>query len=178
MRTIFEEYGKVIIAVLVVVSLLGIIFGGIQIYKTMGEPVNVETVFNHSESEEAVGKVAQRTAPTISIPNNNALHVYANNVFDPVSTVKCWDAEGVTLTPEITSILFVYGESQKKELVEYYKSEEYGGANKLDLSLLPDELKTTGSLTVKFRVVDSYNIVALKTISYAVDSDEALHVGS
>lgn len=178
MRTIFEEYGKVIIAIFVVVSLLGIIFGGIHIYKVMGEPVNVETVFNHSGSEEAVGKVSQRSAPTISIPSTNALHVYTNKIFDPVNTVKCWDAEGVTLTPEITSILFVYGENQREELIEYYKSEEYGGINKIDLSLLPNELKTTGSLTVKFKVVDSYNIVALKTISYAVDSDEALYVES
>ena len=167
MRTIFEEYGKVIIAVFVAIALLGIIFGGIHIYKVMGDTANVETVFNHTDSEKAIDYVSKRTAPTISVPADGLLHLYTNQVFKPLRTIKCWDAEGVELTAEVVSIVFIDNElNSKTELINYYD----GNSNTLDLASLPEEFNKTGSIAVTFRAVDNYNIVAIRTISYVVDA--------
>ncbi len=168
MRTIFEEYGKVILAIIVAVALLALIFGGVQLFKVMGDEVNVETSLNHSDSADAVKEVSIRTAPEIDV-SYPYLHLYVGQVFKPVTNATCRDAVGSPLTPKVTSMVFIDSEGNKTELLEFYNAE----SDELDLSSseLPEEVKQPGMISVTFRAVDSYNIVGIRTLSYVVDGE-------
>lgn len=163
MKTIFEEYGKVILAIIAVALLLGLIFGGIHLYEVLGKGADAGTVFNHSESEEAVKQAADRNAPTISIADTDDLHLYVDRVFNPVATVSCVDNDGVAVAVSVTSMVFTDATGTQKEVVGSYDAE----ADELDV---PNVLKEPGVLSVTFQAIDSYNITAIKTISYVVDA--------
>lgn len=167
MKAIFEEYGKVIIAIIAIVALCATIFGGIQIYKVMGNEMNVDTDISHSKSEDAVKVVSNRVKPNIYISESDDLHLFVNQVFKPVETVSCYDADGNALDVIVTSILFIdNSDGSQVELVGDYDKVN----DKLDI---PTVLTKPGVLAVTYKAIDSYNVTASKTISYVVDAVES-----
>lgn len=163
MKSIFEEYGSVIIAVIVGVLLFALIFGGIQLYKVIGDGVDVETTFNHSESEKVVKQVSERTAPDISVSDTTKLHLYADQVFKPISTISCVDADGAAVEVSVSKILFINSNGVQSNITTSYDAE----TDELDLSTAVNE---TGVLSVTFQAVDNYKVKAIKSISYVVDA--------
>lgn len=163
MQKMFEEYGKVIIVVFAVLLILGTIFGGVKIIEVMGGATNVESSINHADSENAVKFVADREKPTISVADAKSLHLYTNQVFQPLSTVACSDADGAALVAKVKNIVFIDGETgAHDDVTEHYNSAE----DKLDIST---DIKKAGALAVTFEVSDDYNITTIKTISYVID---------
>lgn len=163
MQKMFDEYGKVIIAVIAVLLIVATVFGGVKIMQVMGNVTNVESSINHANSEDAVKFVADREKPTISVTDTNSLHLYTNQVFQPISTVTCSDADGLTLVAKVKSIVFIDGENgAHDDVTEHYNRSD----DKLDIST---DINKTGALAVTFEVSDDYNITTIKTISYVID---------
>lgn len=165
MKAFFEEYGKTILAIIAVAFLFAFIFGGVQLYKVLGDAANVKTKLNHSQSEQAVLDASNRNAPVITVPDTAKLHLYVDQdqAFKPIETVSCVDAEGNAIVPTVTSIVFIDKDGVRTEHIDDFDKD----TGEFDVRAV---INQTGALAVTFSVVDSYNVVSVKTISYVIDA--------
>ena len=165
MKTVFEEYGRGILAALAAVLLLGVIFGGIALFKTMGTGVNTDTDFNHAQSEAAVKDFYERGKPVISVPDTTKLHLHLgqDEVFRPNATVSCVDKNGDAVETTVSSIVFIQESGATTELTDKYIAAT-------DEFHLAGNISQPGVLVVSFTAVDRYNVSVSETVSYVVDS--------
>lgn len=189
MRAIFEEYGKGIIALIVLAALIGILFTGVKILDVTGEQANVTSELSHSKSEEALNVVSNRVKPEISVSNSDNLYISKNKAFQPAKIVECIDADNNAIVPDIVSILFVDADGNQTEFIDNYNKEKdwvvlntehyteshtscYGLEFSGDDETInnPDNYNMPGTVVVTYKATDSYNVFAVKKLSFVIDS--------
>ncbi len=163
MKTIFEEYGKFIITAIVVIALIAVIFGVVKITDVMGGAVDVEASLATSRSEEAVGDIAIREKPTINISSSASTHIYADDIFQPLASVSCLDADGSEISASVVDIVFIDNANGTQTNV----LSKYDSANdKFDIETA---IGKTGTLAVTYKATDGYSLTTIRTISFVVD---------
>lgn len=163
MRLVIEEYGKVILVMIVVVAVLVCVFGVLNIVGVMGDAANVESNLSVSKSEEAVETITSRTKPKISLTDTSTTHLYIDDVFKPLATVQCTDADGAKIVVSITDMVFIdAADSSRTDVLSFYDST----TDEFDIS---DAISKTGTLAVSYKAVDGHSIAVRKTICFIID---------
>lgn len=98
MKLIFEEYGKVIISVIVAVIVLLVVFSGVGLISVIRNEADLKTEFHHQSDEEALSKVSQRSKPDISVINSDALKFSKGSEFNPKTSVKVTNADNTVVS--------------------------------------------------------------------------------
>lgn len=163
MQKIFEEYGQTILVIIVAIALLGTIFGGIRFFGVMRDEMDVDAKVSYVKSESALEDFTERAKPNIDVVDTDSLHLYTNEIFKPLASVKCADADGNALVPTVVDITFIDGSDGSKT--------EYTGSynETTDEFDIPTVIGKTGTLAVTYKVKDSYNVITKKTISFVID---------
>ena len=164
MKMIFEEYGRLILAIIAVVSVLCFVLGGLMLFKNMGKGVDGGENLNHLDSEAAVQDFYERGTPVISIPDASKLHLHLGRAeaFKPNDTVACVDKDGAAVETSVNSISFVYEDGAVTLLTDKYNRDT-------DEFFLPGNVDQPGVLVVTFKAMDRYNVSVTKSVSYVVD---------
>ena len=186
MNGIFEEYGKSIVIVIVSAILFVTIFSGLNLLGVLGNEADIETDISHIEGEGALKDITDRAKPSIYIPDemSDSLIIYRNIAFQPLKNIVCKDADGATLSPTITSILFKDHEGNKTEFISNYNStadivilnfSHYKDTHKLcsadELNISNEaDYHNCGTVIVTYKATDSYNITTVKSIAFVIDN--------
>lgn len=190
MRHIFEEYGRVIIAVLISACLIGIIFSGIKIIEVLGNEADIDAEISHSQGENALKEVSDRAKPNIHVADPADLKIPRNKAFQPLALVSCEDSDGESITPVVIDILYIDGEGNRTELYKHYNSDDdilivnkdhyiVGLHNKCSVSEFADDqliipntedYNKPGTVVVTYTASDLYNVYATKKISFVIDN--------
>ncbi len=93
MKLIFEEYGKVIISIIVAVIVLSVVFVGINIFSVFRNEADIKTEFHHQSDEEALNILSQRAKPHIQVADSKDLRFSKGSEFNPMSVIEVTNAD-------------------------------------------------------------------------------------
>lgn len=192
MRQIFEEYGKMIVAVIAAIAVLALLFGGNKFFGLLGSSLDVNTEVSYNQGENALGSVITREKPRGNFDGVN-LHLYKNAAFRPLHGVKFSDVNGNTVNGVVTSILYYDSEGNKTELIDYYNSDEdviilnpghYSSshlecnvseftASGGDFIIIDDASQNCpGVVIVTYAATDSENQVTVEQLTFVIDNKD------
>lgn len=163
MKTTFEEYGKFILVAIVVVSLIVLMFGVVKITDVMGDAVDVEASIATSKSEEVVGNIAERCKPSIELSDAVSAHIYLDDIFEPLASVYCCDADGDKIAANVISMMFIdYSNGSQTDVMGAYNGTD-------DEFNIGEAIGRPGMLAVTYKATDAHNLSTIKTITYVID---------
>lgn len=176
MKLIFEEYGKVIISVIVAIIVFGVIFSGIELVSVMRNEADIKTEFHHNTDEEALSVVTGRSKPNIEVVNSTALKLSKGSKFNPLTSVDVTNADNTVVSYKSDgSIVAVYMEKGSDDVIKTVTWGSDGTISVLDgegNSISPvSEADKTVPINL---VVNKIELVTYKTDStgaYLLDDD-------
>ena len=197
MKVLFEEYGRTIIAVIVVVAVLALLIIRLDFFGVLGSVADVNSGISHSQGESALRDVVNRDKPKADFSGVD-LHIYNNCGFQPLRNVVFTDAEGATISHDdviVTSILYCDAEGNPTELVDYYNAEDkiiilnpthYSSSHtecamsefsidKNNNPVIDDEetRNSPGVVTVTYRATDNEAQVTVAQLTFVIDDKPA-----
>lgn len=98
MRLIFEEYGKVIISIIVAIIVFLVVFSGVKFMSVIRNEADLKTEFHHDADEQALADVSNRSKPAISVSDYNALKLSKGSEFNPKISVKVTNADNTVVS--------------------------------------------------------------------------------
>lgn len=98
MRLIFEEYGKVIISIIVAIIVFLVVFSGIELMSVIRNEADLKTEFYHDADEKALDEVSKRSKPDISVADYSALKLSKGSEFNPKTSVKVTNADNTVVS--------------------------------------------------------------------------------
>ena len=176
MKLIFEEYGKVIISVIVAIIVFGVIFSGIELVSVMRNEADLKTEFHHNTDEEALSVVTGRSKPDIEVVNSTALKLSKGSKFNPLISVNVTNADNTVVSYKSDgSIVAVYMEKVSDDVIKTVTWGSDGTISALDGEGNAISPVSEADKTVPINlVVNKIELVTYKTDStgaYLLDDD-------
>lgn len=175
MRLIFEEYGKVIISVIVAIIVFLIVFSGADLLSVIRNEADLKTEFHHDTDEAALNEVSKRSKPDISIVNSDVLKFSKGSDFNPKATVRVTNADNTVVSyTSDGSTVAVYRAAASEEVLKTLTWASDGTVSGVDSegnSLLVSEGDRAVPIDLK---VSKIELVAYKTNTsgdYLLDDD-------
>ena len=193
MKQLFEEYGGIMIAALAVILVLSLLFVRLDIIGVLRTVADIDTDVAHQQGQGALYDVVNRTKP-VAVFTGVDLHIYKNQVFQPLKGVVFKDAEGGNADVVITSILYCNADGVSTELIGFYNSAEdivvlnpghysdaHGPCAETEFSigdtgalLIGDggEQNLPGLVTVTYKATDRERQVTVEKLTFVIDGKE------
>lgn len=194
---LFEEYGRTVIVVIAAVAVLALLLIRLDFFGALGTVVDVNTDLSHSQGESALNEVVNRAKPTANFSGVD-LHIYNNQVFQPLKNVRFFDADDRLLVGDnvvVTSILHCDSEGNTTELIGHYNTSKkivvlnpahYSDAHKTcsESEFSSDEsghllinaeefTNCPGVVTVTYMATDAEARVTVKQLTFVIDGKPA-----
>lgn len=187
MKHIFEEYGRVILVVVVTVMLFGLLFARMDILGTLGRVANVDSGLSHQQAATALGHVVERQKPRLEMDDDVSLRLYRNSVFRPLEGITFIDADGaVVANVVVLSIKYCGPDGKLTEFIDHFNKDNNaivlnmghrteGHVCSVAVCSVDGKITNTsdyhlpGAVTVTYRATDMENQVTVETVTFVID---------